>query len=56
MARRQRQMCIRDRIIYIQDPETKADGIEILNSVIKSDKLSKDDKIFISEILENYEK
>ena len=43
-------------IIYIQDPETKADGIEILNSVIKSDKLSKDDKIFISEILENYEK
>ena len=43
-------------IIYIQDPETKADGIEILNSVIKSDKLSKDDKTFISEILENYEK
>ena len=43
-------------IIYVQDPETKADGIEILNSVIKSDKLSKDDKTFISEILENYEK
>ena len=43
-------------IIYIQDPETKADGIEILNSVIKSDKLSKEDKTFIGEILENYEK
>ena len=43
-------------IIYIQDPETKTEGIEILNSVIKSEKLNKEDKKFITEILENYEK
>ena len=43
-------------IIYIQDPETKTEGIEILNSIIKSEKLNKEDKKFITEILENYEK
>ena len=43
-------------IIYIQDPETKTEGIEIVNSVIKSEKLNKEDKKFITEILENYEK
>ena len=42
-------------IIYIQNPETKNEGLEILNSVIQSNKLNKEDRDFINEILENYE-
>ena len=42
--------------LFTFDPETKTEGIEILNSVIKSEKLNKEDKKFITEILENYEK
>ena len=43
-------------IIYIQDPAKRNEGLEILNSVIRSNKLSKEDRNFIVEILENYEK
>ena len=43
-------------IIYIQDPAKRNEGLEILNSVIQSNKLSKEDRNFIVEILENYEK
>ena len=43
-------------IIYIQDPVKRNEGLEILNSVIRSNKLSKEDRNFIVEILENYEK
>lgn len=43
-------------IIYIQDPAKQNEGLEILNSVIQSNKLSKEDRNFIVEILENYEK
>jgi tetratricopeptide (TPR) repeat protein len=43
-------------IIYIQDPAKQNVGLEILNSVIQSNKLSKEDRNFIVEILENYEK
>ena len=43
-------------IIYVQDPAKQNAGLEILNSVIQSNKLSKEDRNFIVEILENYEK
>ena len=43
-------------IIYIQDPAKRNEGLEILNSVIQSNKLSKEDRNFIVEILKNYEK
>ena len=43
-------------IIYIQDPAKQNEGLEILNSIIQSNKLSKEDRNFIVEILENYEK
>ena len=43
-------------IIYIQDPAKRNEGLEILNSVIRSNKQSKEDRNFIVEILKNYEK
>ena len=43
-------------IIYTQDPAKQNEGLEILNSVIQSNKLSKEDRNFIVEILKNYEK
>ena len=37
-------------IIYIQDPAKQNEGLEILNSVIQSNKLSKEDRNFIVKL------
>ena len=42
-------------IIYIQDPSTKNEGLELLENILSSNKLSKEDRELIERLLLRYE-
>ena len=42
-------------IIYLQDPSTKNEGLELLENILSSNKLSKEDRELIERLLLRYE-
>ncbi len=42
-------------IIYLQNPNTRSDGRDLLNEILSSNKLSSEDRIFVEELVSQYE-
>ena len=42
-------------IIYLQNPNTRSDGRDLLNEILSSNKLSSEDRIFIEDLVSQYE-
>ena len=42
-------------IIYLQDPSTKNEGLELLENILSSNKLSREDRELIERLLLRYE-
>ncbi len=42
-------------IIYLQNPNTRSDGRDLLNEILSSNKLSSEDRIFVEELVNQYE-
>ena len=42
-------------IIYLQDPSTKNEGLQLLENILSSNKLSKEDRELIERLLLRYE-
>ena len=42
-------------IIYLQNPNTRSDGRDLLNEILSSNKLSSEDRIFVEDLVSQYE-
>ena len=42
-------------IIYLQNPNTRSDGRDLLNEILSSNKLSSEDRLFVEELVSQYE-
>lgn len=42
-------------IIYLQNPNTRSDGRDLLNEILSSNKLSSEDRNFVEELVSQYE-